>query len=148
MKIAVPYENGQVCPHLGHAKEFKIYDVMDDEILSSQTIATSFGSDAAALVDFLQEQKAAALLCGFIPIPAVIALQQTSIQLLGGAEGDADARIQDFLDGMLHFDRSGFCASCASACGLNHAAGQTDSDRTSEPPECDGNISACGHWCG
>lgn len=148
MKIAVPYENGQVCPHLGHAKEFKIYDVMDDEILSSQIISTDFGNNTAALMDFLHEQNIAALLCRAISIPAVIALQQTSIQLLGGAEGDADSRIQDFLGGMLHFDRSSSCASCASACSLNHTIDQPTPDSGTEPPECDGNISACGHWCG
>ena len=117
MKIAVPYENGEICSHLAQVKEFLIFDVVDDEIISTKTVKQTYANDPGAL-------------------------RETSIQVLGGAKGAPKDRVEDFLNGMLHFDRSG---NNGPSCGVhlpdNNKNG-TDSDA-----ECDGNISACGTWC-
>ena len=98
--------------------------------------------DPGALVEFLKKENTAVLLCDALPIPMMIALRETSIQVLGGAKGAPKDRVEDFLNGMLHFDRSG---NNGPSCGVhlpdNNKNG-TDSDA-----ECDGNISACGTWC-
>lgn len=132
MKIAVPYENGQVVLHLDKARTLKLYTVQDDEILSSQMVPLSDASPEA-LASLLSEQKAAALICGQLTVSAVIALQKAGIQILGGASGEADARVEDFLSGTLHFDRGSSCGSSCSSCA--------------SASECDGNISACGAKC-
>ena len=136
MKIAVPYSDGQVFQHFGKSEQFKIYDTIDDEIISSEIVDTS-GSGHSALADFLKEKGAGVLICGGIGVGAVTALQNAGIQILGGAEGEADKCVEEFLGGRLHFGASG-CASCSS-CG--HHPGDGDEE------ECDGNISACGTWC-
>ena len=41
MKIAVPYENGQVFQHFGHSAQFKIYDTENGKILSSKIVSTN-----------------------------------------------------------------------------------------------------------
>lgn len=149
MKIAVPYENGMVYPHLDKAACFKIYDVLDDEILSEEIKETaSAEADSASLAAFLKEQGISLVICGRLAIQTVIALQKAAIQIMGGASGEADQRVEDFLGGALHFDRGGGCASCASAgtCSVvikDDETGNADSSLE----ECDGNISACGHWC-
>ena len=137
MKIAVTYENGQVFQHFGKSEQFKIYDTIDDEIISSEIVDTS-GSGHSALADFLKEKGAGVLICGGIGVGAVTALQNAGIQILGGAEGEADKCVEEFLGGRLHFGASG-CASCSSSCGHHHGDGDEE--------ECDGNISACGTWC-
>ena len=137
MKIAVPYSDGQVFQHFGKSEQFKIYDTIDDEIISSEIVDTS-GSGHSALADFLKEKGAGVLICGGIGVGAVTALQNAGIQILGGAEGEADKCVEEFLGGRLHFGASG-CASCSSSCG--HHQGDGDEE------ECDGNISACGTWC-
>lgn len=137
MKIAVPYSDGQVFQHFGKSEQFKIYDTIDDEIISSEIVDTS-GSGHSALADFLKEKGAGVLICGGIGVGAVTALQNAGIQILGGAEGEADKCVEEFLGGRLHFGASG-CASCSSSCGHHH--GDEDEE------ECDGNISACGTWC-
>lgn len=142
MKIAVPYLEGQVFPHFGKAAQFKIYTTADDEIISSEIIETP-GSGHAVLADFLAEQKINVLLCGGIGVSAVSALQTMGIQILGGADGEADERVGEFLGGKLHFSTSGSCASCSSACGIRGSKTQPDG----EEEECDGNVSACGTWC-
>lgn len=137
MKIAVPYSDGQVFQHFGKSEQFKIYDTIDDEIISSEIVDTS-GSGHSALADFLKEKGAGVLICGGIGVGAVTALQNAGIQILGGAEGEADKCVEEFLGGRLHFGTSG-CASCSSSCGHHHGDGDEE--------ECDGNISACGTWC-
>ena len=153
MKIAVPYSDGQVFQHFGKSEQFKIYDTIDDEIISSEIVDTS-GSGHSALADFLKEKGAGVLIsrtalgheifqlrlliCGGIGVGAVTALQNAGIQILGGAEGEADKCVEEFLGGRLHFGASG-CASCSSSCGHHHGDGDEE--------ECDGNISACGTWC-
>ena len=137
MKIAVPYSDGQVFQHFGKSEQFKIYDTIDDEIISSEIVDTS-GSGHSALADFLKEKGAGVLICGGIGVGAVTALQNAGIQILGGAEGEADKCVEEFLGGRLHFGASG-CASCSSSCGHHHGDGAEE--------ECDGNISACGTWC-
>ena len=42
MKIAVPYENGEICSHLAQVKEFLIFDVVDDEIISTKTVKQTY----------------------------------------------------------------------------------------------------------
>ena len=137
MKIADPYSDGQVFQHFGKSEQFKIYDTIDDEIISSEIVDTS-GSGHSALADFLKEKGAGVLICGGIGVGAVTALQNAGIQILGGAEGEADKCVKEFLGGRLHFGASG-CASCSSSCGHHHGDGDEE--------ECDGNISACGTWC-
>ncbi|MFQ7585107.1 MAG: NifB/NifX family molybdenum-iron cluster-binding protein [[Clostridium] symbiosum] len=137
MKIAVPYSDGQVFQHFGKSEQFKIYDTIADEIISSEIVDTS-GSGHSALADFLKEKGAGVLICGGIGVGAVTALQNAGIQILGGAEGEADKCVEEFLGGRLHFGASG-CASCSSSCGHHHGDGDEE--------ECDGNISACGTWC-
>lgn len=107
MKIAVPYENGEICSHLAQVKEFLIFDVVDDEIISTKTVKQTYANDPGALVAFLKKENIAVLLCDALPIPMMIALRETSIQVLGGAKGAPKDRVEDFLNGMLHFDRSG-----------------------------------------
>ena len=48
MKIAVTYENGNVFQHFGHTEQFKLYDVEDGKVVSSQVVDTN-GSGHGAL---------------------------------------------------------------------------------------------------
>ena len=116
MKIAVPYENGEICSHLAQVKEFLIFDVVDDEIISTKTVKQTYANDPGALVEFLKKENVAVLLCDALPIPMMIALRETSIQVLGGAKGAPKDRVEDFLNGMLHFDRSG---NNGPSCGVH-----------------------------
>ena len=99
MKIAVPYENGEICSHLAQVKEFLIFDVVDDEIISTKIVKQTNANDPGALVEFLKKENTAVLLCDALPIPMMIALRETSIQVLGGAKGAPKDRVGAFLNG-------------------------------------------------
>ena len=63
MKIAVTYENGSVFQHFGHTEQFKLYEVQDGKVISTQVVDTN-GSGHGALAGFLAAQKVDSLICG------------------------------------------------------------------------------------
>ena len=91
MKIAVTYENGNVFQHFGHTEQFKLYDVQDGKVVSSQVVDTN-GSGHGALAGFLAAHQVEALICGGIGGGAQMALAQAGIRLYAGCSGDADTR--------------------------------------------------------
>lgn len=102
MRIAVTYENGQIFQHFGHTEAFKMYDVADGKVVSSQVVSTN-GSGHGALAGFLSVNKADILICGGIGGGAQNALSQAGIKLYGGACGDADEAVNAFLNGTLAY---------------------------------------------
>ena len=108
MKIAVTYENGQVFQHFGHTEQFKIYNVADGKILSSQVVDTN-GSGHGALGGFLADMGVDALICGGIGVGAQNALTEAGIRVYGGASGDADKAVEALLAGTLAFDPNVHC---------------------------------------
>ena len=108
MKIAIPYENGQVFQHFGHSAQFKIYDAENGQVLSSTVVSTN-GQGHGALVGFLTQHQVNVVLCGGIGAGAQAALAQAGIQLFGGISGSADAAAADYLAGRLVFDPNVRC---------------------------------------
>ena len=108
MKIAVTYENGQIFQHFGHTKTFKVYEVEDGKILSSQVVDTN-GSGHGALAGVLSLLQADVLICGGIGGGAQMALAAANIKLYGGVSGDADAAVAAFLAGELDYDPNARC---------------------------------------
>lgn len=102
MKIAVPYENGQVFQHFGHSGQFKIYDVEDGRI-AAERIAVPAGSGHGALAGFLSGLEVDTLICGGIGAGAQEALAQAGIRLYGGVTGGADEAVRALLAGTLDY---------------------------------------------
>ena len=63
MKIAVTYENGEVFQHFGRTENFKLYEVEDGKILSSE-ILSSGGTGHEALAYLLADKSVNLLICG------------------------------------------------------------------------------------
>ena len=108
MKIAVPYENGQVFQHFGHSGQFKIYDVEDGRI-AAERIAVPAGSGHGALAGFLSELEVDTLICGGIGAGAQEALAQAGIRLYGGVTGGADEAVRALLAGTLDYSAEVRC---------------------------------------
>lgn len=127
MKIAIPYENGQVFQHFGHTEQFKLYTVEDGKLTASEVVSTN-GSGHGALAGFLMSHGVDTLLCGGIGSGAQAALAQMGIRLYGGVTGEADEALRSFLEGRLRCDPEVRCAHHAHhsdehACG-EHGCGQ------------------------
>ena len=108
MRIAVTYENGQVFQHFGHTEQFKVYDVADGKVVSSQVVDT-MGSGHGALAGFLTACQADALICGGIGGGAQMALAEAGIRLYAGIQGDADQAVAALLDGSLSYGTEANC---------------------------------------
>ncbi len=106
--IAVPYENGKVFQHFGHSEKFKLYTTEDRLILSADEVSTN-GSGHGLLAEFLNVHGVSVLICGGIGGGAKTALAQKGIELFPGVEGDADPRVQEYLNGMLAFNPDTHC---------------------------------------
>lgn len=108
MKIAVTYENGMVFGHFGHTAEFKIYDVVDGNVVSSEVVDTN-GSGHGALAGFLMQRGVDTLICGGIGGGAINALGNAGIKVYGGVSGDADVAVNDFISGKLEYNPDVHC---------------------------------------
>ena len=108
MRIAVTYEDGEIFQHFGHTAQFKIYDVEDGRILSSQVVDTS-GSGHGALAGVLSALHVDALICGGIGGGAQTALAAVGIRLYGGVSGSADEAAEALAAGRLSFDPNVRC---------------------------------------
>lgn len=100
MKIAATYDNGNIFQHFGRTEFFKVYDVEDGKVVSSQVIGSN-GSGHGALADLLAEHGIDVLICGGIGGGAQSALAGVGIQICAGAQGDTDAAVEAYLRGEL-----------------------------------------------
>ena len=63
MRIAIPYEEGNVFQHFGKSKQFKLYTVEDGKIVSSEVISAG-DTGHEALAGLLAELDVKAVICG------------------------------------------------------------------------------------
>ena len=109
MKIAVPYEDGQVFQHFGHTQCFKVYEAHSGEVLS-QALLSADGEGHGALAGLLRGAGVDTLICGGIGGGARTALAEAGITLYPGASGEADAQVAALLAGSLSYDPDTVCA--------------------------------------
>lgn len=100
MKIAATYDNGNIFQHFGKTEFFKVYEVEDNKVVSSEVIGSN-GTGHGALAGLLAEQGISVLICGGIGGGAQSALAEAGIELCSGAQGDADAAVEAYLKGEL-----------------------------------------------
>ena len=108
MKIAVTYENGEIFQHFGHTETFKIYDIADGKVVSTEVVDTN-GSGHGALAGFLVAHGVDTLICGGIGGGAQNALAQAGIRLFGGVSGNADEAVNALLAGNLGYNPNVHC---------------------------------------
>lgn len=104
MRVAVTYDNGNVFGHFGRTEKFKVYDIEDGKVVSSQILGTN-GEGCGALAGILNIAKVDALICGGIGGGAQRALQEAGIKLYAGASGSTDDAVAALIAGTL--DASG-----------------------------------------
>ena len=123
MRIAVTYENGYIFQHFGHTAQFKVYEVNNGKVVSSEVVDTN-GSGHGALAGVLTMLNAEVLICGGIGGGAQMALAQAGIRLYGGVSGDADEAVELFLAGMLEYNPNVQCNHHDHHHSEGHACGE------------------------
>ena len=139
MKIAATYDNGNIFQHFGKTEFFKVYEIEDNKVVSSEVIGSN-GTGHGALAGLLAEQGISVLICGGIGGGAQSALAEAGIELCSGAQGDADVAVDAYLKGELvstgvncdhHHHEDGHscgsheeghsCGNCGGGCGSQPA---------------------------
>lgn len=103
MKIAVTYDNGEIFQHFGHTKQFKIYEIENDEIKAEEIIDTN-GSGHGILGEFLITNEVEVLICGGLGSGAKNILEENNIKVYPGVERNADEAIKDYINNKLEYD--------------------------------------------
>lgn len=136
MKIAVTYDNGNIFQHFGRTEYFKVYEVEDKKVVSSEVIASN-GVGHGALAGLLAGQAVDVLICGGIGGGAQAALAEAGVELCAGAEGDVDQAVEAYLKGEL--------VSSGANCDHHHGEGHSCGEHGCGGHE-DGH--SCGEGCG
>ncbi len=100
MKIAVTYENGNIFEHFGKTGSFKVFNIENGEVVSSEVVSSN-GQGHSALAGLLGGYDIDVLICGGIGEGAREALAAEGIEVVGGAEGNADEAVRAYLNNEL-----------------------------------------------
>ncbi|MBR2778627.1 MAG: FKBP-type peptidyl-prolyl cis-trans isomerase [Firmicutes bacterium] len=100
MRIAVTYDNGEIFQHFGHTETFKVYEVEEGKVVSSEVIGSE-GAGHGVLAKLLSGKAIDVLICGGIGGGAQTALSEQGIELCAGASGSADEAVEAYLRGEL-----------------------------------------------
>ena len=111
MKIAVTYDNGEVWQHFGKTENFKIYDVEDNKVVSSEVKSTN-GEEHGALAGFLAENNVDVVICGGVGAPMVNMLEAQGMKTCPGVTGNADQAVSDYLAGKLAVNNDAVHEGC------------------------------------
>ena len=136
MRIAVTYENGKVFQHFGHTESFRIYEVENGKILSAAVTGTD-GSGHEALADLLAEKGVEVLICGGLGQGAEDALAAAGIEVVSGAEGDADEAVERYLAGELK----------SAGVNCDHHGKEEETPCHDREEGCGGGCGSCGGGC-
>ena len=136
MKIAVTYDDGNVFQHFGRTEFFKVYEVEDNKVVSSEVVSSN-GTGHGALAGLLSGIDVDVLICGGIGGGAQAALAEAGVELCAGASGNTDEAVEAYLKGELvnsgancdhhHHEEGHSCGegghSCGGGCGSNCGGG-------------------------
>ena len=140
MKIAVTDDNGNIFQHFGRTEFFKVYEIEDNKVVSSEVIGSN-GVGHGALAGLLSEQSVDVLICGGIGGGAQAALAEAGVELCSGAEGDADQAVDAYLKGEL--------ISTGANCDHHHHEDGHSCGDHEEGHSCGGGCGdSCGGGCG
>lgn len=126
MRVATTYEDGSIFQHFGRTQTFKLYDVENGAITSTQVVDTQ-GAGHGALADFLKENGVDVLICGGIGGGAQNRLASMGIELYGGLSGSADQAVASLVAGTLQKSENIACDHHGhgdGGCHHDHAEGE------------------------
>lgn len=100
MRVAIPYEDGQIFQHFGQTQHFKVYEIEGGAITSAKVVGVD-GAQHIALLGVLADLGANVLVCGGIGSHAVDRLKSNGVVLYTGNAGSADAAAEALAAGTL-----------------------------------------------
>lgn len=106
MKIAVPYDNGDIFQHFEYTECFKIYDIENSEVISTELISTMGKTSYSDLTGILIMTEADAVICGNIEAQTQELIEDEGIILYSNCTGNANKSVNALIFGDMAFENS------------------------------------------
>lgn len=100
MKIAVASENKIVTGHFGHCQNFNIFVIDNDKIISMESIPNP-GHKPGFLPNYLNELGVNVIISGGMGGSAISIFNQKGIEVITGAQGNAEDVVNSYIKGEL-----------------------------------------------
>lgn len=100
MKIAVAAMGKEVAVHFGHCENFILFDTEGEKVISSESIPNP-GHKPGFLPNFLADRGAEVIISGGMGGGAVDIFNERNVEVVVGAEGDAEKAVIAYLKGEL-----------------------------------------------
>lgn len=135
MKIAVTYDKNDntVWQHFGRTEAFKVFEVEENKIVSSEVVDSNCGGHGA-LPGFIAGLGAEVVICGGLGAPMAEAIVSMGMELYPGVIGDADAAVASYLAGELESNDEAVHTGCHH--GHDHEEGHTCGCHSGEGHAC------------
>lgn len=132
IKIAIPYVDGEIGEHFGHAGMFAVYEANTEteKVESKKLVDASELHGHQQMADLMKAEGVDVLICGNLGAEARALLLQYSILPFAGYCGDADTAADMLIEGRLPMMPEG-AGACGGGCG-----------------GCGGSCGGCGGGCG
>ena len=120
MKIAVACEGTKVTQHFGHCENFLIFTTDEKNAIVEKEVAGNPGHKPGVLPNFINDLGCNVIIAGGMGGGAVDIFNAHDIEVIVGAQGEADANVEMYLQGELKSTGS-VCHehSNADSCGDN-----------------------------
>ena len=99
MKIAVTYDEGNIFQHFGKTESFKVYEVQENQIVSSEVISSGGAGHGALAGAARAVSRQTCSSAAGIGEAARQAPAQAGIEVCAGAQGDCDRAVEAYLKG-------------------------------------------------
>jgi len=100
-KIAVPVQGDNVSAHFGHAPEFKLFSVENNNI-SKEEVLENPGHQPGLLPKLLNEAGADTIISSGMGQKAIAIFEQNNIEVVCGVSGSAKLAVENYLNGNLN----------------------------------------------
>lgn len=117
MKIAVASEGTTVCQHFGHCTHFNFFTIENGTIVSSECKENPGGCSYIPV--FLKEQGSNVVIAGGMGATPKATLNEMGIEVILGAQGDAEDVVKSYAQGQLE-SKGSTCAGHKKSDGCNH----------------------------
>ena len=113
MKIAIPYENGNIVKRFEKATAFKVYTIKENKVDGTDIVFVDVENKQSPVRLLLDNGVNTVIGWEYVKI-AIMMLMRAGIEIIAGAEGDADKAIEEYLAETLITEEKTSCGhSCA-----------------------------------
>jgi len=123
MKIAVPFMNGEVFDSFERSSMFKVYTTNEKEVVSTDILFVDVENKQSP-VKLLKDNGVTVVIGKNYLRIGIMMLQRAGIEIIGGAEGDADKAVEEYIQSTLVTEERTSCGHTCGSADCDHSCHQ------------------------